>query len=444
MIDKKHTFFSFIYKGTGSALTFLNSIIAARFLSIVDRGDYQAASVNANAGMQFLSGYTSYYGYALPKRPEDKMYIVQMGNLFVFIVSFIIWLCSLVLIVIPNPYFSMDGLWAWTLVTTPLIFIFGYGTRILNALHEISWLNRANLAQPLLLLCIYLPFSLFSNLSEVNRLKASFIIWSFSYVLAVVFTMTMAYRKLHLKGVLKWRFSRKEFRGTLSYGSWSSVANFVSYGNYRIDYWFVQYAATVTGVLSRDIFSIYGAAVTAAEVLNTLAQSIGAVVFARMTGGHRADAIAVTGIATRQTLISSTFAAIGMSVIFPFLFATYGHHHAYDKAIIPFFILLPGLIVKAASNIVIQYATNSLGQPKTAIWMNGAAALINFSICLFLVPALGINGAALASTISYLAGFIIYIFWFHKVTGDPIKHLWRLRKADFEPYFQLFKRLQKH
>jgi O-antigen/teichoic acid export membrane protein len=155
-----------------------------------------------------------------------------------------------------------------------------------------------------------------------------------------------------------------------------------------------------------------------------------------MTGGSRDDAIALTEVSSRQTLISSAIVAVGMYIVFPWLIRlAYGHR--YEGAVWPFFVLLPGLVCKAASNIVIQYATNSLGQPITSIWMNGVSALLNAALCVVLLPTWGVMGGAVASTASYVISFYLYGLWFAHVTGHPASALWRVTRADITAYRRL-------
>jgi O-antigen/teichoic acid export membrane protein len=436
--NRKNTITSFFYKGFQSVIGFVISVLSARYLNLRDRGDFQTATVNVTSGMTFVGGYTNYYAFAIAKRPEDREKTVQMGNLFIFTLSIVFWALTLCIIYIPNPWFHINDMWRWTLLVMPMTFIFGFGSRILNALHEIPWLNRVNILQPLVFLLIYLPIAIFAKLPESERLLLTYVIWMSSYIVQIIVTMAIAYHLLRRKGVMEWRFSKVDWRGTLDYGSWSSVGQLVSYANYRIDFWMVR------GFLMQQL-AVYGAAVAAAEVLNTLAQSISSVVFARMTGGDKEDAIHITEIATRQTLISSTIAAIGLYIVAPLFVVFYGPRYA--GLLSPFFILVPGLIIKGASNVIIQYATNSMGKPRISIWMNGIAIIVNAICCVFLIPVMGMNGGALASTISYVVGFVIYIIWFGKVTGRSPNGLWRIRKSDFDPYFDLLRvvsrRLQK-
>lgn len=431
-INRKQAVLSFLYKGFGSVLGFVNSAIAARFLSKVDRGDFQSSTILQTGGQTFTGGYLSYFGFAIPKRPEDNVRIVQMGNLLVFLLSLLVWLVAVALYFVPIPHLHLSTIWFWALIGMPFTFMFGFGSRILNALNEIPALNRSNLGQALLFFIIYLPTAIICrHRPESFRLFVTYLIWVASWLVNVLTTMWNAYSKLHKAGVLKWKFHREEWTGIANYGSVSAIGQLISYVNYRTDFWMVQYYYPLH-------FSEYGVAVTAAEVLNTISVSISSLVFARMTGGSREDAIAVTEVASRQTIITSAIAAVGMYIVLPsLLIIAFGHKYA--GALLPFYILLPGLIFKATSNVIMQYATNALGDPKVAIRLNLASIILNFVCCAIFLPTTGMAGGAIASTVSYILGFCIAVVWFARKTGTSGRGLWVLQKADFAAYTDLMR-----
>ncbi|MCF8568262.1 polysaccharide biosynthesis C-terminal domain-containing protein [Alicyclobacillus tolerans] len=428
MNTSKKTFYTFLYKGALSGVTFVASALVGRYLDPADRVQYQYAGTFSQTGMTFVGGFTNYYGFALPRRPEDTQNIIQMGNLFIFSLSLIVWTAAVVVQLLPWHFLHLPQVVWWALMAMPFNFIFGYGSRILQGINEITWLNRANIAQPFIfLLIIGSLFFAKQNVPETLRLTLTYSGWLLSFAVTVLGTMLAAYRLLRRPNVLKWRFSRIDWRGTLNYGGWSSVAQIVNYLNYRIDFWLV-------GIfLPARIASLYGIAVAASEVLLNISGSVASVVFTRMTETRGSDAVFITQISTRQTLISSTIAALAMCLVFPWLLPlSFGWRYA--GAVAPFFILLPGLIFKAASNIVIQYATNTLGEPKISIWMNGVSVLINAVFCVILLPAIGLLGGASASTISYVLSFVVYVIWFAKVERGQANGLWRIRKSDLVPY----------
>lgn len=427
--QRRLTIYSFVYRGFAAALTFINSAVAARFLLPADRGDYQTMVTYASSGQAFSGGFSNYFSRSLPRRPEDRDQIVQMGNFVMFLFSICIWLISLGIVWLANP----TPVVTFALIGTPLTFLFGYGSRLLNSLQEISWLNRVNIAQAVVFLVTYLAYIIlqYHHAKNAVRLEWTFRLWLLSWVVTVVLTLFVLYRKLGSSETLKWRWSTFEWRGLRSFGTWSSLALLSGYINYRIDFWMLN-------IVTRDkiLVSVYGIAVVAAEILNTLTQSISTMVFQRVTASNSNDAGAITESATRQTLITSFAMALVLSAMMPILMDIYGWHK-YGGAIGPFYILLPGLIMKASANVISQYFNNSQGKPFTLLVVNCIVIAFNAVICLFAIPYIGIYGAAISASISYFFEMVLYVSWYHRVSGRQGRNLWRLQAGDFQPYLDV-------
>lgn len=429
----RKTFFTFLNKSFLSIISLLNSILLARFLLPGDRGWFQATQTYATFGTTLIGGYTGYYAYALSKDPEEAQPTVQMGNLFVFGVSLVTLGIAFALKSVLGSALSM--MWWWAILCLPVGFVYNYGTKILQGINQIGWLNRANNAQPILWFAFTIGlYSEKYRLNELQRVHLAYALWVFSFALAAALTMLVSYGLLRNRKTIAWSFHPAKWRGTMRYGGWLSLSNAVNTLNYRVDFWFVQWLTTPT------ILSVYGIAVTASEVLVNISTSIGSVVFQRMTGGQRDDAIALTEAATRQTVLSSLLISVVMYIFFPALILL-AYPRTYAGAVLPFCILLPGLIARSAGNLIIQYATNQLANPKVSIWMNGVSVLINAAACLIFVPILKGVGGAIASTVSYTISYAIYIGWFARVNQvSPGGLLW-LRRSDWAPYGLLWRRV---
>ncbi|GLV14885.1 polysaccharide biosynthesis protein [Alicyclobacillus hesperidum] len=433
MSERKLTLYSFVYRGASSALTFLNSAIAARYLPTASRGEFQLSTTIATLGQSFSGGYTNYFSYALPRRPDDKARIVQMGNLVMYAFSVLVWIAAALVAWLCHPSLTVT----FALFGMPLTFLFGYSSKLLNSLGEISWLNRANIAQAVVFLVCYLVFIGFQpHLKDSLRLLWTFRIWLLSWIVCVVMTLFVAYRALGFRDVLKWRWSSVEWRGLYSYGTASSLAIVTGYVNYRTDFWMLLTTHSAT------IISIYGVAVAAAEILNTLTQTISTMVFHRVTAATTDDAGAITERAARQTLITSTLGAIVLAVGMPVLVAIYSWSK-YGHAIGPFYVLLPGLVLKATANVISQYFTNAQGKPLTLMWVNLCVIGANALICLGLIPLLGMYGASIASTISYIFELALYVSWYHRTAKRDSRALWQLRREDFAPYRDIARALRR-
>lgn len=415
-----------------SALSLVNSVLLAKLNLPQNFGHYQAAVSYSSVPTTYIGGYAGYYSYALAKRSDDSVPIMQMGNLFVYGVS-LMFLC--ITVALKTVLFAhIDPVWWWACLAIPFTIAFNYGTKLLQGFSEISRLNYANVLQPLLLTVLAMVVFLNRQAFTADaRLKVTYAIWITSFAGGVFFTVLAVHRVLQDGQALKWQFHAKEWRGTVQYGTWLSVSNTVNIVNYRTDFWFV------IGFLPM-VASQYAIAVTASEVLLHVSGSLATIVFKSMTDGSREDSIRITETVTRHSLISSVIIAIPMLVVFPWIISTF-YGSAYAGAIVPFLILVPGLVFKSASNMVIQFATNQLGSPKHAIWMNGVGAIINAGFCFTFVPHFGTEGAAAASTLSYLVSFVIYAFWFSRYNRRSPKGLFLVQKRDLAEYTKTLRKI---
>ena len=58
---------------------------------------------------------------------------------------------------------------------------------------------------------------------------------------------------------------------------------------------------------------------------------------------------------------------------------------------------------------------------------------------LALIPAMGIEGAAIASSIAYIASLVATLYWYRKVSGGSIVDALVVRPADAEHYLEAWR-----
>ncbi|MFB5191750.1 polysaccharide biosynthesis C-terminal domain-containing protein [Alicyclobacillus fastidiosus] len=439
MNGRKTLFLTFLFRGLSAILTFATSAITARYLIFTgDRGDFQTSTTYATSGQRFAGGYSNYFSMSLPRRPDEGTQIVQMGNFMMFLFSIVVWLIAGAVIWFGHP----STIVMFSLIGMPLTFLFGYASRLLNALHAIFELNIANVLQAVSFLVIYVVFILFNrHLGEHHRLLWTYRIWLASWALAVMATMFAVYRHLNWGESLKWKWHRSEWKQFVNFGTWSSLALLLGYVNLRTDFWMIGWVLPYDDA-TRRMVSVYGIAVSAAEILITLSQSIGTVVFRKMSASSGDEAGMVTESASRQTLITSFVTACGLAVAMPLLVVVYGVHK-YGGAVGPFYVLLPGLILKTVSTLISQYFTNSKGKPVTLVVISIFMIAFNAAVCAVLIPRFGMYGASISSTAAYFVELATYIYWYSRISGRSGRNLWLVQKGDFRPYIEMASGLVK-
>jgi O-antigen/teichoic acid export membrane protein len=103
-------------------------------------------------------------------------------------------------------------------------------------------------------------------------------------------------------------------------------------------------------------------------------------------------------------------------------------------------ILLPGTLVFSMAAAFSAFYTYQRGKPWASAVVAGAALVMDVGLALVLVPAMGVDGAALATTISYVVPTIIALAIFARSERLSPARIFRFGRADVEDYRRLVSR----
>jgi len=189
------------------------------------------------------------------------------------------------------------------------------------------------------------------------------------------------------------------------------MASLFAYLVLRIDLLMIQY---LQGEVQTGLYSV---AVAIADVLYLVPVAVGTVLFPRLSALKDEGARwALTAKAVRWTaLITAVSALILMfstEIVLDLLFG-----EAYLPAAPAAMILLPAVALLGVNTLLMNYFA-SLGMPIFTVVSPGVATAINVPANYFLIPALGIVGAAWASLASY--GFMLLM---------SLGYVWMLRNG---------------
>lgn len=230
---------------------------------------------------------------------------------------------------------------------------------------------------------------------------------------------------------LDWRLARS----LATFGVVAALAATVSYLNYRADLFVVEYFEGREGV------GVYGNAVYVAEALWNLSGALALAAYARMGSAEREAAALLTARVMRHTLLilglvsAALFVVAGaiVDLVFPVEFA---------GMVTPIRILLPGTLIFGLAASFSGYFTYQLGRPWASVVVASTALVVDIALAIALVPAMGIDGAALATTISYVCAIGLALAWFARSSGLGLARAFRYSRADFDDYRALFGRLR--
>lgn len=213
----------------------------------------------------------------------------------------------------------------------------------------------------------------------------------------------------------------------LRFGVTASAGGIASLFNWRVD------AILVAVFRSRREVGLYSVALQFAEALWLIGQSAAVAVYERLGRSARDAAISVTARVLRHTTLMMSIVAIGALVgAGPAIRLVMGNEFA--AAVGPARIVIAGAATAGSASIVSIYFTNHLGRPRVSVAMLVVAGSVNLVACLTLIPMLGIYGAAIGTTSSYIVQGILALAWFRRATGSRWRDVLIIRRGDLRDY----------
>lgn len=373
------------------ALGLATTVIVSRLLGPGGKGAYVAIlavpGLLGSIGVFGLPSAINYYA----ARGASVRGLFRSGILFALVLSVI--LIGLVWLALPALEQSIfrgarhyDVLLRVILIAVPAVMVAGFTGTILYGLQEVRLYSAIMIGQGLATLLLSVFFVGVLRLSVEGAVAASLAI-SWLYV-AVILTAV-------------WRVGRRRpgnkpvsTRELVSYGGRAYPASLTGFFNYRADTFMIQAIAATPDIA----LGLYSMAVTMAELIFFIPDSVTSIFLPRVAGATEAEAAEFLGRVSRMTVLISSCCAIvlipvawlGINLVLP----------AFRDCLPAFLVLLPGVVSLCVAKVMTSYL-GGRGRPG-AISVGATIALVfNLTANLVLIPTLGIVGAALASLLSY-------------------------------------------
>jgi len=255
-----------------------------------------------------------------------------------------------------------------------------------------------------------------------------------NYFWITVIAMLLWYLLLqrNIKEKLQAVVSTTVLKAELSYGLIGWLAALFAYLHYRADQVMIKH------LIGDAELGVYTIAVLIAELLFLLPLSINTALTGRLynlEGEETGKALLYRTIRT-GFWICFCLMLIGLagSLLIP---AVYGK--SYSGAVAVTMILLPGVLFASIPKLASPWFFSS-GRPGIPMRITMVTLLVNIVLNYFFIPIYGIRGAAVASTISYLAYGLIYLFVLSSKESFSLKALILPDRTDFAILKSLLKR----
>ena len=209
---------------------------------------------------------------------------------------------------------------------------------------------------------------------------------------------------LKLRGLLPGpiSFSFGVFRQHVGLGTKAYLIAFFGFLVLRIDLVMVKY------MLGAQAAGYYSISEILAENMLTLPIVIGTILFPKLSGmaDHqqklqltKKTAFVAAGLMAPLMVLASVLARPIIQLVFG---------KSFLPAVAPFIWLMPGSFLLGIEIVIVQYL-NSLGFPKIIAYSWLVVTVLNIGINLWAIPAYGIVGAAMVSTVTYSLIFVFVL-----------------------------------
>lgn len=206
------------------------------------------------------------------------------------------------------------------------------------------------------------------------------------------------------------RWDRATVPAVLGFGIPFAIATLTQTLSYRIDILLVQVIA------GNEDVGWYSITTTFAELLWYLPMAVGLVVFPRVAAGRaqRSDATEVAALC-RWTVLATGLGALGVALLAsPLIELMFGSD--FLPAASATRLIMPGIVINVFFQVLSGYLAGA-GRLRAVLVGTTVGLTVNVVLNLILIPEMGIDGAAVASSISYAIGAAIVAVAFLRATG---------------------------
>ena len=397
----------------GGLLGFVTVVIVARILGPEGNGQYAVAMLLPSMLASFLNfGISPANVYYLGSgKVNTATVLYAIFTLFIIIALAGIGIGVLCIIFFGNIWFPgipSKILWL-ALIIFPISLLQTFLSGIFQCLQKFRIYNMILLAQPLTTLIAVVAITLIHKCCLENIIFA--IIGSSLFVLTL--TMVKVCREIDVKrNEVSATEVKRYIRKATSYGIRAHLSNILTFINYKADIFLVNF------LINPSAAGIYIIAVRIVERLWLLSQSVGIVLFPRLSelSSEELKRKMITPIIARSVIFMTLVSALVLACLAtPLVHIFFGE--AYLQVIPALLILLPGITAIAGARILTNDIA-SRGKPEFNMYCSLIIVTVNIAGNFLLIPRFGLEGAALATTIAYTLYLILSLVVYKQLSGN--------------------------
>jgi O-antigen/teichoic acid export membrane protein len=397
----RNTIETLLFRGISTPVAMVLVVLQGRFLQPEGRGAYVLAVLTVTIVTRLLGQL----GIAVTNRLQDPdaqvRHLVQRALALGMLLG-LVGMAAVVGWAAASGELPSDVALAAALALVPNV-VWQTLSGVLMGLGRIRLWNYVQLASPVLTLCGLLVFVVWLD----GEVVAALLAWALANALTALFALGAA-RDLWLPiSVPKIgdRIGRTIARLALVMGT-VQIVNLVSY---RIELFLLRAFRDLGDV------GVYSIAMQTVESLWLIPAAMATAVTAPAVQSEEGEAARLVARTAVKALLFTAGAAGVLAAAAPFAIPLV-LGDAFEGATVPLILLMPGVVAYAPVTVLVVYLSVRRGRPRLSLAVSIVAGLTTLGLGLILIPALGVNGAGIASSIGYGAGAVLSWIFFARLT----------------------------
>jgi O-antigen/teichoic acid export membrane protein len=264
-----------------------------------------------------------------------------------------------------------------------------------------------------------------------NRLLFCVIAWGIGYLPATI--LIAFYLRSDLLSFFKHVNLRSGLlREAFVYGLKSYAGNLITFLNYRLNFYLIG------GMIGANAVGIFAVTVPITEVIWLLAAAVSTVIFPLIAHQSSSDGSVKnpTPIISRWVFVASCLAGLIIGELANFIvLEAFGP--LYSEAVEAIHWLLPGVVLFSVSK-VLSGDIAGRGRPDINLYITSLSLVINIMLCYLLIPMYGINGGAMAVSITYCFYTLVVSVIYSKLVDVHISEMFLPKYSDWHLLRKLF------
>lgn len=414
-------------------LALVTNIVIARQLGPSLQGTYQVVILVLNTtNLFFLFGLSSANVFLGARQPEQLPFMV--GNSIIaalFLGIFAIFILEILIQFTPfRQYLTENGipiqLLQFVLLMIPLMLMWSYLREIIHATGHITIYNLLSISQILIQLCLLI---MLFTINE-DKLLSAIYAWAISYILQTILTIYLALKVVSFQFGINWQI----FKQSISFGLRNHGGAITQFLNYRLDFFII-------GIFFAPAYiGYYSIATLYAERMWEIPTAIRTALMYHAASDESNAAMMTARVSRVVSFIVGLLCLLMMLFSYPFIYILYGE--SYLPAVTAMILLMPSVWAFSIGKLLAVYIASE-NRPEIGALTGFISLIVTVILDILLIPQMGIAGAAIASSISYMVSSIIIVYVFLRMSNLELKNVLFIHRQDISYMMRMMARIRQ-